>query len=407
MTVASDVPTLEGYTFTCWAEGKDGDVMYQASTEDNPVQVTLSSTAPNKTLYAVWTEQTEPVATCTVTYKDADGNEIENAAQTVDPGQTITVKEALDENNSDGQTFVGWQDEEGKIHAPGETITVNKDITLTAVWGYKVTFVANGGTLTDEKVQRIAANAKAKEPTDPSRVDYTFIGWYLLKEAEEAEAAELMAADLDEELTEALDEDGEEEQNEDASTYTDDALEEDAFDFDTAITKDITLVAKWSDGSDGPTNPGNPSSNDTDDAVTPSPGGTTPSDDTGIDAGTALAVAGATVGAVLLTGLIQSMLAAPTEEGVGGGTISNPGALAVVSSESEATESAVDTAVTEQPAESTVTVAEGDGAIRSESAAAVATLPQTGQLWWPVWLLSVAGVALLAAGFWVSKKKAG
>ena len=55
-TVSSTVPVREGYTFKGWAELPAGNVTYTAG---NPVTVT--STAPVKTLYAVWEQK--PVET--------------------------------------------------------------------------------------------------------------------------------------------------------------------------------------------------------------------------------------------------------------------------------------------------------------------------------------------------------
>jgi len=63
---------------------------------------------------------------------------------------------------------------------------VTEDITLIAVWGYKVTFIPNGGTLgtgEDERVVRVPAGEKVAEPDDlikPS--DSSFAGWHLLNE---------------------------------------------------------------------------------------------------------------------------------------------------------------------------------------------------------------------------------
>lgn len=82
---------------------------------------------------------------------------------------------------------------------------VSSDITLTAEWywnpeiiRYDVTFDSNKGT--DVESQKVVENEKAIEPEDPYRYGYILKGWY-----------------LDDEL----------------------------FDFDTPITRDIHLVAKW------------------------------------------------------------------------------------------------------------------------------------------------------------------
>ena len=66
---------------------------------------------------------------------------------------------------------------------------------------YTVTFNTNGGSAVSE--QKIETGNKATKPSDPSKTDYKFIGW-----------------------------------------YTDEALTKE-FSFDTAITSNITLYAKW------------------------------------------------------------------------------------------------------------------------------------------------------------------
>ena len=79
-----------------------------------------------------------------------------------------------------------------------------KNYTTSCVKTYKVTFNANGyGTA--PTAQNVEENKKATEPTAPSATGYTFGGW-----------------------------------------YTDQACSDDKkFDFNTPITKDITLYAKW------------------------------------------------------------------------------------------------------------------------------------------------------------------
>lgn len=79
-----------------------------------------------------------------------------------------------------------------------------KNYTTSCVKTYKVTFNANGRG-TAPTAQNVEENTKATEPTDPSATGYTFDGW-----------------------------------------YTDQACSDDKkFVFDTPITEDITLYAKW------------------------------------------------------------------------------------------------------------------------------------------------------------------
>lgn len=78
----------------------------------------------------------------------------------------------------------------------------DKDIEIDEETSYTVRFESNGGSTVDK--QKVNHNAKATEPSDPTKDGYTFYGWY-----DNADFA------------------GEE------------------FDFDTRITSKVTLYAKW------------------------------------------------------------------------------------------------------------------------------------------------------------------
>ncbi len=69
---------------------------------------------------------------------------------------------------------------------------------------YTVTFNSNGGSAVES--QTVKENGLVTKPTDPTKEGYTFSGWYL------------------------------------------DLNDNDAYDFSTKVTKNITLYAKWSDG---------------------------------------------------------------------------------------------------------------------------------------------------------------
>lgn len=105
----------------------------------------------------------------------------------------------------DGKTtFVGWRlkdDSDKLLFQPGDEITLYSDtIKVYAVWGYKVTFIPNGGTMTANTEQKVEEGKCATEPA-VTQDNYKFLGWY----------------------------------KEDGTK----------FDFGTPITEDITLAAKW------------------------------------------------------------------------------------------------------------------------------------------------------------------
>ncbi len=104
-----------------------------------------------------------------------------------------------------GNEFDYWRDQEGKTYHPGDKITVTKDITLYAKWTqktYAVSFDLNGHG--DGVMPEIVRHGdKAIKPADPTATGWTFGGWYKEKTCKNA------------------------------------------YDFDTPVTADITLYAKW------------------------------------------------------------------------------------------------------------------------------------------------------------------
>ena len=117
-------------------------------------------------------------------------------------GNTATV--AADPSRA-GYQFAGWQDEGGNQYAAGNTVTVDRDITLTAQWNKLVTvsfdLCGHGGA--NIPSQTFVSGNKASEPTAPKEDGWVFGGWYTEKGCQ----------------------------------YR--------FSFDSAVTSDITLYAKW------------------------------------------------------------------------------------------------------------------------------------------------------------------
>ena len=117
-------------------------------------------------------------------------------------GNTATVAAAP---SRAGYQFAGWQDADGKQYAAGDTVTVDHDITLTAQWNKLVTvsfdLCGHGGA--NISSQTFVSGNKASEPTAPKEDGWVFGGWYTEK----------------------------------GCKYR--------FSFDSAVTSDITLYAKW------------------------------------------------------------------------------------------------------------------------------------------------------------------
>lgn len=149
----------------------------------------------------------------TVTYSTEHATAPEKL--TVEDGTALTA-EQLPTLTAEGYTFGGWYDGEIKAEA-GYKVT--KDVTLTAKWTkkavtptpddgeddggdtgktttYTVTFSTDGA----ETKQTIAEGEKVSKPTDPTKTGYTFDGWY---------------------------------------------KDDTKFDFETTVTANLTLTAKW------------------------------------------------------------------------------------------------------------------------------------------------------------------
>lgn len=149
----------------------------------------------NMTLYAKW--DTEKY---TVTFNSNGGSVIPAQTNIEYGGYASKPTDPTYEDN----TFKGWfQDEQLTIPFNFAT-QITASITLYAKWEgpkFTVTFDSNGGsTVTPQSIER---GHTATKPKNPTKTDYIFKGWY-----------------KDSDLTEV-------------------------FDFETPITEEITLYAKW------------------------------------------------------------------------------------------------------------------------------------------------------------------
>lgn len=156
-----DNPTLDGYTFQGWT--LDGDP-YDFNT---PVTSSI-------TLKALWSKNTPVAKKHTVTFDSGEGSKVDS--QTVKEGDPVSKP---DNPTREGYTFNGWL-------LGGDpydfTTPVMQDLTLTASWTknkstYTVKFDLNGGdgNIADQKVKE---GSTIDRPANPTREGYTFLGWY-------------------------------------------------------------------------------------------------------------------------------------------------------------------------------------------------------------------------------------
>ena len=112
----------------------------------------------------------------TVKFNSDGGTSV--TSQKVKPNEKATEPDAITKN---GYIFDGWYLNNNKFDF---NTVITKNITLVAKWTedpnvkrYIVTFDTDGGNSIDK--QRIIENEKAKEPKAPIKTGYVFSGWYL------------------------------------------------------------------------------------------------------------------------------------------------------------------------------------------------------------------------------------
>lgn len=177
----------------------------------------------------------------------------------------------------EGYEFVGWYTDDTYTVKYDFSKPVNNNMELYAKWNlasYRVSYDSNGGTKV--KIQDILYNQQAEKPTDPVRTGYYFAGWYKDSNFSEkfsfltpiSKNTTLYAKWTTEKITTHdvtfvpgfnMDPIVREVEDNDLATaplvtssesanlsgwYTDEAKQNE-FDFNTPITEDLVLYAKW------------------------------------------------------------------------------------------------------------------------------------------------------------------
>ena len=110
----------------------------------------------------------------TVTF-DPDGSGATDT--TVYDGRTFSLPEETP--TSDTHVFLHWRDASGTTYAPGDEVTVDGDMSITAEWRererYTVTF-ADGDSVVGEQTF-VEGIASAISVTDPAKDGMVFLGW--------------------------------------------------------------------------------------------------------------------------------------------------------------------------------------------------------------------------------------
>ena len=191
-------PTRDGYEFLGWATTA-------TATEQLSDDTVISADA---TYYAVWQAAEYTV---TVSGDNLAGNTSDPAKLTHDQQYTITINAEAGYRITEYSVTMGndgtvtpvasYSDDNGTLTLTFAAYTVTGNITITittAVRQYTVTFDSNGGTTVASVT--VDHGGTVTKPTDPTRTGYTFDVWY---------------------------------------------LDNEAYDFDTLVTGNLTLVAHW------------------------------------------------------------------------------------------------------------------------------------------------------------------
>jgi uncharacterized repeat protein (TIGR02543 family) len=148
-------PSKTGYTFTGW------DKVFSSVTSDMKVTAQYS------------------INQYTVTFDSQVGSSVDSITG-ITSGDTISKPS---DPTMGGYTFAGWYLGDATTPFAFTTTPITGDITLTAEWTaivpdtYTVTFDSQGGSSVDPITGIISGDTVSK-PTDPTKDEYSFAGWY-------------------------------------------------------------------------------------------------------------------------------------------------------------------------------------------------------------------------------------
>ncbi|MEN6312746.1 MAG: InlB B-repeat-containing protein, partial [Clostridiaceae bacterium] len=171
---APEQPTRTGYIFGGW---------YTNNTCTDAWNFKNNTVAAGIVLYAKWTAA--PVLKYAITYAPygATSGSVPVDSNAYTAGSTARVSANTGSLAKAGYTFNGWSDS-GTTYTAGQIITISGDVTLNAVWTavlatYTVIYsnnYAGGGTYTTQS--DVSSGSTLTAPSEPSRIGYSFIGWY-------------------------------------------------------------------------------------------------------------------------------------------------------------------------------------------------------------------------------------
>lgn len=157
-------PVRDGYTFDGWFTDEDLTIPFTIAS--------LLTQSGGITVYAKWTQI---IHQFTVTYQTNGGSTIAPVVY----ASGATVIEPTDPTK-EGYTFVGWFEDSALLSPYTFGPMPESNLTLYAKWTinqYTISFESNGGS----SVAAITADYQATitKPTNPTKVGYTFVDWFV------------------------------------------------------------------------------------------------------------------------------------------------------------------------------------------------------------------------------------
>ncbi|XFA98876.1 InlB B-repeat-containing protein [Candidatus Izemoplasma sp. B36] len=145
---APAVPSRTGYTFTGW---------------NTSIPATMP--ANNITITAVYS-----INQYTIRFEDYDGSLINETSY--DYNEDLSLVNNPTDPIRTGYTFTGW-DSSIPVSMPNNNIVITAQYTINQ---YTISFQSNGGTLVSDITQNY--NTAVSQPSNPTKIGYTFNGWY-------------------------------------------------------------------------------------------------------------------------------------------------------------------------------------------------------------------------------------
>lgn len=165
LTLTKTKPTRQGYEFLGWSTSKNGKVEYlPGDTYKNDESIVL---------YALWQVKSYTVKL------DGNGGALSADTFTKEHGKELKLDI---KPTREGYKFIGWSSSKSGTVEYTDRYTVDKDITLYAVWEkskavFTVTYNANGGTNPPADVKFTEGGEIKITDKAPTRTDHIFEGW--------------------------------------------------------------------------------------------------------------------------------------------------------------------------------------------------------------------------------------